>query len=791
MEARGLTARLAAIIDSSDDAIISKSLEGDIESWNAGAEKLYGYRPEEVVGRHISVLVPPEIADEIPDILARIRRGEAVDHYETVRVAKDGRRLDVSLTISPITGGDGQVIGASTIARDTSERKRLQQALEGAHDQALDASRMKSDFLASMSHEIRTPMNGVIGMTGLLLDTELTPEQRDYAETVRSSADALLTLINEILDFSKIEAGKMDLEILDFDLRLVVEEVAELLAERAHAKGLELSTMVGPGVPLVMRGDPGRVRQVLLNLVSNAVKFTEKGEIVARVARVDESVDEVVVHFSVTDTGIGIAPSAQGRLFESFTQADNSTSRRYGGTGLGLAISKQLAELMGGEIGVESEAGKGSTFWFTARLGKGPVAAKVPARISLRGLRVFVVDDNATNRTILEHNLRSWGMRPTSAENGPDALAFLRAAVDEGDPFSVAVLDLRMPHMDGIELAQAIKDDPLIAGVRLVMLTSSAKSGDGARARRAGVEGFLTKPVRVSALYDGLATVLGLEGTAIRSVPLVTSSSEAEAGTKAHLLVVDDNAVNQKVAARLLQKLGHRVDVAANGLEAIDALARMPYSAVLMDCQMPEMDGYEATMEIRRREASKRHTPIIAMTAGAMKGDEGKARAAGMDDYVSKPVRVEALAQVLERWVSGGANHGGRDARVSSREPLNREIFDQIRELVAEDGGLAGLVELFVAQSTKELHRLRAAVAAIDASAVRAVAHSLKGSSGNLGAQVMADLCCQVEEAGLDPNMAGAAELVALLEAEFARLRTTLSAELGLPPLEDQLSPSP
>lgn len=652
-------ARLTAIVESSDDAILSKSLDGEILSWNAAAERLYEYSAEEAVGRHISLLVPPGAGDEIPSILARIRRGEAVDHYETVRVTKSGQRVDVSLTISPIKNTAGQVIGASTIARDISERKRLQQALEEAHERAIDASLAKSNFLATMSHEIRTPMNGVLGMTDLLLDTDLTPEQREYAETVRSSAEALLTVINEILDFSKIEAGKVELETLDFDLRTVVEEVADLLAPRAHAKGLELSTLVGPGVPLRVRGDAGRVRQVLVNLVGNAVKFTEKGEIVVRVSPVEECDEELVVRFSVTDTGIGIAPALHGRLFQSFSQTDSSTTRRYGGTGLGLAISKQLAELMGGGVGVDSDVGRGSTFWFTARLRKGTSHAEVQSRAesaaatSLRGLRVLVVDDNATNRTILEQKLRSLAMRAESVPSGPAALALLRSAADEGDSFAIALLDLRMPGMDGIELARAIKDDPVIAGVRLVMLTSSAGRGDGARAREARVDGFLTKPVRVSALSDGLAMVMGLVEDLARPSPFVTrySVAETEARTKAHILVVDDNTVNQKVAARQLEALGHRVDVAASGREALDAHARIPYAAVLMDCQMPEMDGYQATMEIRRREGSMRRTPIIAMTAGAMKSDREKALAAGMDDYISKPVRTGALAAVVDRWV--------------------------------------------------------------------------------------------------------------------------------------------
>jgi signal transduction histidine kinase/DNA-binding response OmpR family regulator/HPt (histidine-containing phosphotransfer) domain-containing protein len=684
--------------------------------------------------------------------------------------------------------------------------RRLDQAL----DEAKESARVKTAFLATVSHELRTPMNGVIGMTSLLMETSLTSEQQSYAETIRQCGEALLQLINDVLESSKIEAGKLELECLDFNLRTTVEQVLAQFAERAETKGLELTGLVHAAVPTGLKGDPGRLRQILTNLVANALKFTNQGDVTLQAYLEEDLPDTAVIRFEVTDSGIGISPNTQAKLFRPFVQADSSTTRKYGGTGLGLSISKQLVELMGGQIGVRSAEGQGSTFWCTARF---PKQADSPRAIlptgDLTEKRVLIVDDNESNRLILHHLVSGWGMVDDLAENAESALHRIAEAKQRGTPYDLAILDVIMPGKDGLQLAQELRSHPMGSGIRLVVMTSMLQRGHAEKARQAGAMGYLPKPVRHDELRDCLRTVLGLpEGHAPKDartgsvVPqLVTRHMVAEHVQHQRILVVEDNIVNQKLAVRMVEKLGYQPDVVENGQEALTALAKGDYAAILMDCQMPVMDGFETTRHIREHEASMTsrdssdghanrsdtapqatpHIPIIAVTANAMQGDRERCLATGMDDYLAKPIKLDELRSTLARWVSAPPDVvvSAKQKPVPTTADPTRGIFDPTKmyQNIGSDSELfAQLVCLFLDRHQTMLTDIRTALADGDSIAVERTAHTFKGTAGNLCASEVALTAGRLEAVGRLNTLHDAPPVYAQLELEVERLVRVLES---------------
>jgi PAS domain S-box-containing protein len=790
---------LHALMDNVPDSVYFKDRESRFLRISRAQAGRFGMAsPEEAIGKSDADIFTTEHAQQA---LANEREIMATGQPMVARVQRltwpDRPDTWVSTTKMPLRDNDGQIVGTFGISRDITELKQAQLELEQARQAAEAASRTKSEFLANMSHEIRTPMNGIIGMTELALDTELTPEQREYLEMAKSSADYLLTVINDILDFSKIEAGKLEIEHIDFRLRDCVEETAATLALRAHKKGLELACHVHPDVPDALRGDPGRLRQILVNLIGNAIKFTEQGEVVVEVRSQEPGTrsqepgasgrqsashassgpwplapDSCLLHFLVRDTGIGIPADKAGLLFQAFSQVDSSTTRKYGGTGLGLAISEQLARLMGGRAWVESQVGRGSTFQFTAQFGRStsPQPDFPAEAVQLSGLSVLVVDDNATNRRILQEILTNWGLVPTVVPGGKEALAALDEARRQGRPFALILLDGMMPEMDGFELAARIKEQPDLVGAALMMLSSGDRKEDSARCKQLGVAAYLVKPVRQSDLLDAIVNTLSERGPAgTRSTRQIRPATKP-AQRRLRLLLAEDNAVNQRVAMRLLEKRGHSVAVVSSGRQAVAAALEQSFDAVLMDVQMPELDGFEATAAIREAERARGgHVPIVAMTAHAMKGDRERCLAAGMDGYVSKPLQAEALYAAVE---------GGPTAPAFSDEPSSGELLDEsaIRRNFGDDAFFRDVAGAFLESCPAWQAEIRSAVASGDAAKLRLAAHTLKGAVSHFGARPVYDAADRLEQLALSGSLHEAPAACAALEAALPRLQEALRA---------------
>jgi PAS domain S-box-containing protein len=712
----------------------------------------------------------------------------------------DGKRKTILNSACPIRDSRGGILGAIAVNQDITELKTAEDALRKAKDQterinrdlqraiekanqsaleAASANEAKSSFLAHMSHEIRTPMNGIIGMAGILRDSELTSEQKEHLEIIQNSSQSLLGIINDILDFSKIEAGKMELESEDFDLRSLIEDTLDSFAPAAQEKELELAALIAPEVPSQLRGDSGRLRQILINLIGNAVKFTDKGEVVLGVTLEKERNPRALIRFEVRDTGMGIPRDRAHRLFQPFTQVDGSTTRKFGGTGLGLSICRRLVELMGGKIGVKSKEGKGSTFWFTLSMEKRAEEEqrKVETGEFYQGAGILIVDDNSTSRQLIREIIQPWGFRIEEAIDGFSALEKLKLAAAGGDPFRIAFLDMSMPGMDGAALGEKIKRTPQLKETILIVMPTFSHRVDTARLEKIGFSGYLHKPLKRWQFEECLRKILTLpRGVSLKEQPPILSwpPRDLDSPKKERILLVEDQIVNQKVALKILQKSGYRADAVGNGVEALKEMELIPYDLVLMDVQMPEMDGLEATRQIRRKEgASGPRIPIIAMTAHALKGDREKCLQAGMDDYLTKPIQTEKLTEMLARWLP--ASHATfQEPRDFQSEGPDRAIFDRkdlLEHLDNDQELFEEVLGIFLQDIPERIHSLEEAISKNDASAIRYLGHSLKGSSATTRAGILKELSYEMELAGERADLAKAKKLLPGLRKEFGEFQ--------------------
>ena len=786
--------RTRLIVERALDAVITIDADGLITGWNPQAETIFGWPAKDAIGRSLaSTVIPPEQREAYAHGLTRfLATGDGPVLNRRIEMAawhRDGRKFPVEISLSPIRLGDTYTFTA--FVRDITDRKRAEEELRRAKESAEAANRAKSEFLATMSHEIRTPMNGIFGMTELAMDTTNDAERRDFLVRARACAESLMTIINDVLDFSKMEAGKLDIERIEFDLRSVVDGVLDTLAIEATHKQLELVAFIDETLPARLQGDPGRLRQVLMNLAGNALKFTDHGEIVVRFERTDgggkavgpaDSVDGaaeadghaggktadghiVTVRCSVRDTGIGIPRDKQRAIFESFTQVDNSTTRRYGGTGLGLAISQRLVSLMGGSIGVESEAGAGSTFWFTV-----PFEAATPARTTdvkpvVAGLRVLVVDDNATNRMVLLRTFQGWGCRPSLASGGAEAFDLLAHAARSGEPLDLVILDMQMPDLDGVTTAQRIRAEPATRDVPIIALTSISRSV-AERVADLGFVALVQKPIKQTQLLD--AVVAAVASRAGRQ----ESAGAIEPGRPLRILVVDDNEANRIVAETVLQRAGYEVHLATGGLEAIAAARRLAPDLVLMDVRMPDIDGLAATAAIRAGEGAVRHVPILALTATGSAGDRSRCLAAGMTGYVGKPLQrkelleavARALAEARQQQPALPAEHARPAAAMHATEvatdedPLDPEI-------------LSAITARFLDDAVARCQTLRSAAASGQAKTVESIGHYIKGGAAQLEIHSVSGIAATLEALGRMGHLESAAGLIAILEHELASAR--------------------